>query len=147
MEIECIRIGYTPTSTEGILLIDGVFECFTLEDHAIDWSREKKVAGKTAIPPGRYPVTIDMSTRFGKRMLHILNVPQFDGIRAHAGNKSVNTEGCPLLGDDRTTWSDDWIGESKKAVDRVFEKVEKALERGERVWWRVIEPQKVARAA
>ena len=38
--------------TKGLLFIDGLFECHTLEDT----ERSKKMHGQTAIPVGRYEV-------------------------------------------------------------------------------------------
>jgi hypothetical protein len=57
-------------------------------------------------------------------MPHILNVPNFTGVRIHAGNTSAHTDGCILLG---TTWSGkDFIGNSRTAYKKFFDKLKKA---------------------
>ena len=57
-----------------------------------------KIAGKTAIPAGTYLVKKTMSPRFKKVLPEILNVPNYTGVRIHAGNTAADTEGCLLLG-------------------------------------------------
>lgn len=125
------RDGGGPTFTNGRLYVNQVFECFTLED--TDRHLEKggaKIPGKTAIPRGTYKVTIDFSNRFQKRMMRVLNVPQFEGIRIHAGNDSEDTDGCLLLGKVRGEGS---VLNSRVAVDALFAKVEAAINGGESV--------------
>lgn len=78
----------------GELTIDGVHQCFTLEDKV----REKKIFGKTAIPPGRYEVTVSFSNHFQKKLPLLMNVPNFEGVRIHSGNTAKDTEGCILVG-------------------------------------------------
>lgn len=87
---------------------------------------------ETAIPRGRYEVVIDYSNRFQRLMPHILNVPQFDGVRIHWGNYPVDTEGCPLIGlaYDAPSHS---ILQSKLAFGQFFPKLDAALAEG-RVW-------------
>lgn len=106
--------------TIGELFIDGMFECFTLED--IVRPVGQKVAGETAIPTGSYRIVTDWSPRFKKHMLHILDVPGFEGVRIHAGNRAPDTEGCLLVGDtiDLTAGS---IGSSRIAYERLFRKM------------------------
>lgn len=110
-------------STIGELSIDGVYECFTLED--VVRPAGVKIPGKTAIPAGTYKVVVDMSTRFKKLMPHVLDVPGFEGIRIHAGNKAEDTEGCPLVG---RTKGKDFVGESKLAFEAFFPKLQAAGE-------------------
>lgn len=120
------REGQGVTCTHGRLYINGLFQCYTLED--VDRFLESggaKVKGQTAIPRGTYKVTIDWSTRFQKQMIHVLDVPQFAGIRIHAGNTSADTEGCILLGKVR---GDEAIYDSRSAVDAVYAKVRAAIE-------------------
>jgi hypothetical protein len=122
MLIEVKRFEFKPTYTIGKLYINGKYECYTLEDAV----RDKKVQDVTAIPTGTYKLIIDASARFRKDMPHILNVPNFTGVRIHAGNTSKDTEGCILLG---TTWSGgDFIAQSKLAFDKFFTKLKTAKE-------------------
>jgi len=122
MELKIIRKEFTENSTIGELYIDSSFYCFTLEDMI----REPgvKIAGKTAIPEGRYRVIIDQSNRFRRAMPHILDVPMFEGIRIHAGNTAASTAGCPLLGFQK---GKDWIGESRLAFNQFFDKLYMSL--------------------
>lgn len=122
MELLLKRIHKTNNSTIGELSINGKFECYTLEDV----ERVEKVHGKTAIPKGRYQVVITMSNRFKVELPLLLNVPNFDGIRIHAGNKANDTEGCLLLG---TTRSVDFIGNSKLAMSKFLPKLKEALKK------------------
>lgn len=85
--------------TIGKFIIPGVINCFSLEDE--DRFLETggfKFPGKTAIPRGRFRVTIDWSERSSRLAIHILDVPQFEGIRIEAGNKPEDTAGCVLVG-------------------------------------------------
>jgi heme-degrading monooxygenase HmoA len=128
MELLLKRKWFTDKSTTGELYVDGEKECFTLEDVVREG---EKVYGVTAIPYGRYQVTMTMSPRFKKIMPLLNNVEGFDGVRIHKGNKAEDTEGCILVGTWRTR---DWINNSKKAYDDLFEKLEKADDKGEKIW-------------
>ena len=121
MLIEVKRFEFKDTYTVGKMYLDGQYECYTLEDVVRTGA---KVNGQTAIPTGEYKVIIDASVRFKQDMPHILNVPNFTGVRIHAGNTSANTDGCILLG---TTWSGgDFIGNSKLAYKKFFDKLKQA---------------------
>lgn len=113
-------------TTLGSLYVNGVWECWTLEDEL----RQVKIPGETAIEQGRYKVVLDQSTRFKRIMPHILNVPNFDGIRIHSGNTSADTEGCLLVGRQRVKGS---IVESKLAFDSLFQKMQ-ALDVNQTIW-------------
>jgi len=119
MEIKIKRLHRTEHSTIGELSIDGVFECFTLEDK----EREIKIKGETAISKGNYKVIINRSNRFKRLLPLLLNVPNFEGIRIHSGNTNHDTEGCILVG---LTRSQDFIGQSRKAFNKLFKKMQKA---------------------
>ena len=81
--------------TIGKLYIDGTYFCDTMEDTV---RTGEKIAGKTAIPAGTYKVKMTWSPRFKRYLPEILNVPNFSGVRIHAGNSALDTEGCILLG-------------------------------------------------
>ena len=124
MNLRVIREPSTVAATMGILLIDGVFTCWTLEDVV----REVKIPGETAIPAGRYDVRLSLSQRFQKLLPEVLAVPGFTGIRIHAGNTQADTHGCLLVGRVR---ADDRVEESKLALMHVMEQLRRATTAGD----------------
>ncbi|WP_394992990.1 DUF5675 family protein [Emticicia sp.] len=114
-----------PEYTIGKLYIDDIFECFTLEDII----RDMKIKGETAIPYGKYKVIINQSIRFKRALPLLLNVPNFEGIRIHTGNKTADTEGCILVGTMRT--KDGMVLNSKIAFDKLFPKMVLAAKNNE----------------
>lgn len=116
MELTVKRLTRSAESTIGEMYVNGVFECYTLEDA----ERATKIYGKTAIPKGRYEVIINWSQRFGQFMPLLLNVPQFEGIRIHAGNSPSATHGCLLVGKTKAV---DFIGNSKEAYSALMQKL------------------------
>jgi hypothetical protein len=117
LEIKVVRNTFTGKSTIGDLFIDEVFHCHTLEDVV---RSGPKVAGKTAIPAGRYQVVMSHSNRFKKIMPEVLSVVGFTGVRIHKGNTAENTEGCLLVGMQKNT---DWIGNCTPAYDKLAERI------------------------
>jgi|TARA_R110000868_G_scaffold37447_9_gene132451 hypothetical protein len=113
------RLYKTETSTIGELLVDGIFECFTLEDT----ERAIKIKGETAIPKGTYKVIINQSNRFKRLLPLLIGVPNFEGVRIHSGNTNHDTEGCILVGQSRNK---NFIGQSRKAFEKLFKKMQKA---------------------
>jgi hypothetical protein len=122
------RLPSTSKSTTGKLTIDGLAECYTLED--VCRPAGVKVAGKTAIPAGTYQVIIDMSTRFKVLMPLLIGVPGFAGIRIHAGNTDADTDGCILVGKTPAT---DAVYQSRDAYKALFAKIQAGLKVG-KVW-------------
>ena len=96
MELKLKRDLLNESYTLGTLSIDGVHFCYTVED--VVRHEGVKVAGKTAIPYGKYKVILNMSNRFKKIMPLLLNVKNFEGVRIHAGNTALDTEGCIIVG-------------------------------------------------
>ena len=119
MELLLKRLYRTENSTIGELTIDGQFECFTLEDK----ERDVKIKGETAIPRGAYPIIINKSNRFKRLLPLLLDVKNFEGVRIHSGNTNHDTEGCILVGQTRNK---DFIGQSRKAFDKLFKKMQRA---------------------
>lgn len=143
MEILLKRKQQGKESTLGILSVDGIFNCFVLEDAdrglgsrmPLSTIRGLKVFGKTAIPTGRYRIEITYSQRF-KRMLPILiGVPGFSGIRIHAGNWAKDTDGCLLPGNSwRKQIGDYMVTESRNASRDLQNDIAAAIALGEEVW-------------
>ena len=127
MEITLIRQYLSVKSTISKVSVNGVFFGYALEDPV----RAIKEQGKTAIPYGFYPVIINHSERFKRAMPLLLNVPNFQGVRIHAGNTAEDTEGCILVGFDR---GNNVIGKSKAAFDALFERISLALSAGDKVY-------------
>ena len=131
MELKLVRDQLSPTFTHGKLYVNGVFQCYTLED--TDRGLEvggKKIAGKTAIPLGKYPVVVNRSPRFKADMPLLVDVPQFVGIRIHSGNSEKDTEGCILVGEIR---GKDTIASSRPAYAKLFEMLREAYLREEEI--------------
>jgi len=62
MELKLVRKELTDDCTVGELFVNGVFECYTLEDKV----RPVKIKGETAISTGHYEVIVSFSSRFKK---------------------------------------------------------------------------------
>lgn len=121
--------------TPGTLAVNGLFECFTLEDQIRDGP---KVIHETAIPAGTYEVVITRSQRFQRMLPLLLNVPGFEGVRIHAGNISADTSGCVLVGQSR---GHDSILSSALALGHLQPQIATALAKGERVWMEILNPK------
>jgi uncharacterized protein DUF5675 len=138
MTLTLVRIDLSHTRTIGRLLVDGVFECWTLEDAVRPDG--VKIAGETAIPAGHYEVQLTVSGRaaagtlWSPRPDHklplLLRVPMFDGIRMHAGNTALDTLGCILLGQAR---GHDTLERARAALISFLPKLEAGLATGS-VW-------------
>ena len=126
MQLMVNRTWPSAACTIGVLTVDGVNECFTLEDVV----RAEKIKGETAIPAGSYNVTITPSNRFKRDLPLLENVPNFEGVRIHPGNTAADTEGCILVGKSK---GPDAIYESRKAFDTLFAKIKAAIDAGEKV--------------
>jgi hypothetical protein len=130
MEINVRRFEYGTNFTIGRMSVDGVYECFVLEDKVRLGGI--KIAGGTAIPANRYVVVVNHSVHFDKTLPQILDVPGFEGIRIHPGNTDADTEGCLLVGNN---WSGgDCIQQSRAAFDILFPKIQKAFDAKEPIY-------------
>lgn len=142
MELTLNRI--TPPGcprTFGKLLADDEHQlCYTLEDEVRETQgkpvSEWKIRGATAIPSGRYQVTLEDSPKFGPDTITVNDVPGFDYIRMHSGNTEIDTDGCPLLGMEIDPHGI-VPGTTRPAVKLVKYVVRQAIDRGEQVWLQV----------
>lgn len=136
MVLELFRDKGQPTHNWGELFADGLLLGQTLEDEDryLETGEKEKIHGRTAIPRGRYRVTVTESNRFKRPMPLVHDVPGFSGVRIHGGNTEANTEGCPLLGLRRTR---DGIADCAGVNARLMELLVAAAERDEEVWLEV----------
>lgn len=125
------RVKAVGESTAGELYVNGIFACYSLEDRVRPAG--EKVPGKTAIPAGRYRVIITMSARFKRMLPLLLGVPNFEGVRIHAGNTATDTEGCILVGQ-RIDLGWDRVWESRAALAELQPRIQEALDMGEECW-------------
>jgi len=128
MMIRVLRIDGDAQRTIGLLVVDGVFHGYSLEDAV---RTGPKVPGHTAIPTGRYRVTVTMSQQFKTYLPLLLDVPGFEGIRIHAGNTDADTSGCILVG---TSRSPDAILESRSALLLLQRQIMRTIEAEREVW-------------
>lgn len=132
MRISVERFTSNDRATVGILSVDGVFNCFTLEDPY----RETKMQDETRIPEGTYRVGVRNFGGFNNRytekfgvfhrgMLEILDVDGFTDILIHVGNYAKDTSGCLLVGQGAVCSPNDplKITASVKAYKILYEKV------------------------
>lgn len=138
MELLLQRKSESNEWTQGELSIDGVFECYTLEDQ----SQVKKVMSETRIPAGRYEIKLRTEgghharykTKFPelhKGMFWLQDVPGFQWILIHIGNVDDDSAGCVLVG---RTFKNGKIYSSTIAYKALYRKVIKAFDRNEKVF-------------
>lgn len=139
MEIKVVRLYDTKDATIGVLFVDGVFNCFTLEDEY----RKTKVKHETRVPAGTYDIALRTEggfnhrymARYGKDfhkgMLQVMDVPNFEYILIHTGNTDEHTSGCLLVGN--TCDENGIVGRSREAYTEFYPAVIKAIKKGKKV--------------
>lgn len=130
-----IRHGEKEAHTPGKVYASGLFFCFSCEDE--DRFLEKggvKIKGKTAIPRGVYELVLSFSHRFQKVLPEVLCVKDYSGVRCHGGNEAEDSEGCPLLGQVRTSTG---VAKCADTVQRMIKMIESATDQGRRVFLEV----------
>jgi hypothetical protein len=112
-------------ATLGKLYIDGEYFCHTLEPKYVNPG--VKINGQTAIPASSYIIILNDSAHFNRELPLLLGVNNFTSIRIHAGNRAVDTQGCPLVGFQRGDDGDGpVIWESRKAESELMAKLKQA---------------------
>lgn len=149
MELTINRIAPKETYTIGKLYVDGKYFCDTVEDKVRDLNKdgdlldagECKIASKTAIPYGRYEVTMKVkSPKFSQRAAYswcggylprLINVKHFDGILIHAGNTAQDSAGCIIVGKNKVVGR---VLESMDTLKKLYQVLKTASDRGEKIW-------------
>lgn len=153
MEIRVRRIALKDDYTIGkmeILYPEGWrWVADTLEDAVRDINKdgdlndvgEGKVYGKTAIPYGRYGITMKVqSPKYSQRASYawckgylprLLNVPYFEGILIHSGNYPQDSNGCLLVGENKIKGG---VINSMATLKRLVPILKQASDNGEEIW-------------
>jgi hypothetical protein len=143
VKLQVVRTQFGTDATNGLLFVNGVFECYTLEDQY----QAVKVMHETCIPEGTYDIKFrtvgGFHDKYKKRygndhygMLHLQDVPNFTYILIHAGNTDEHTSGCLIVGEtqqDLDISDDGFVGHSGKAYVKLYNKVAKELLLGKSV--------------
>ena len=143
MKLQVLRTQFGKDATNGMLFINGVFECYTLEDQY----QAVKVMHETCIPEGKYDINFRKTGGFHAKyteryknahygMLHIQDVPNFTYILIHTGNSDEHTSGCLIVGEtqqDLDISKDGFIGSSTVAYKKMYAKVAGQLLQGKKV--------------
>ena len=143
MKLEVLRFADNNDTTMGILLVDGIFECFTIEDQE---QKGAKQMHETRIPNGTYDIKLrdegGYTQKYAKKypdmhkgMLCVHNKPNwkieqngktFQYILIHTGNTDDHTSGC-LLVNDSVSGKTFTGGSSVDAYKDLYPKVAKEL--------------------
>ena len=144
MELLLKRIARRETYTIGHLYVDGAYVCDTIEDkdRGLTQSMSQAVIraikrkGVTAIPTGRYRVTLDVrSPKFSQKkyernygfcdgyLPRLINVPGYEGVLIHIGNTAKDTDGCILVGKNTKVGK---VLESRATFVKLYEMIRKA---------------------
>src|SRR6056300_1468158 len=143
MKLQVVRTQFGKDATNGMLFIDGIFECYTLEDQY----QAVKVMHETCIPEGKYNIEFRKTgvfhAKYSERyknahygMLHIQDVPNFTYILIHSGNTDEHTSGCLIVGEtqqDLDMNESGFIGHSGTAYKKMYTKVAGQLLQGKKV--------------
>jgi len=143
VKLTVVRTQFGTDATNGLLFINGIFECYTLEDQY----QAVKVMHETCIPEGTYDIKFRKTGGFHAKyteryknahygMLHIQDVPNFTYILIHTGNTDEHTSGCLIVGEtqqDLEISKDGFIGSSTVAYKKMYAKVAGQLLQGKNV--------------
>ena len=149
MKILVDRKWKKDTYTIGNLYVNGKIFSNTLEDKdrglkrtdSIATIKSKKVYGETAIPTGKYVVTLNVtSPKYAGitwyknlcqgKMPRVLNVPGFEGILFHPGNTALDTNGCILVGKNTVKGK---VTQSKDYFAKLYKEMKAAVDKGETI--------------
>ena len=161
MELRIRRVALKDTYTIGKLevLENGVYKriCDTLEDKVRDYNKdgdlldagETKVYGQTAIPYGKYEITLDVkSPKFSKYEFYknhcdgylprLLKVPHFEGILIHCaeGNRGAELlQGCIGVGKNTIVGG---LTDCKKTFIKLYDLLLEAKNKKEKIWIEIV---------
>jgi hypothetical protein len=138
MDLLVNRTTRTGNSTIGEFSVNGNFFSYCLEptDRGLTSDMDAgqiaaiKIPDKTCIPTGSYAVTSYYSTKNGRNVPLLNNVPGYQYVEIHQGNFPKDTDGCLLLGVNQGV---DYVGPSDNIVNEFYNQFFAALAAGEDV--------------
>ena len=149
MKLRLERRWPKATYTIGVLFIDGIRYCETLEDRdrglkqsdPLLYIQKRKIAGETAIPKGTYEVQMNVTSpkyagvawyyNFCRgKMPRLKDVPGFDGILIHPGTSALDTKGCILVGKNTKKGK---LTDSRACFMEIYKLMKEAADNGEKI--------------
>lgn len=149
MEITVDRKWKKAGYTIGRVFIDGEFFCNSCEDVDRELAqtmdpviiRNKKIPNQTAIPTGKYKITLDVvSPKYSKyeyymnvcqgKLPRLLDVPGFDGILIHVGTNANHSSGCILVGYNKIKGG---LTDGKEVFKELYDRMLAAKIKGEEI--------------
>ena len=152
MELTLKRVALNNTYTIGKLYIDGTYFCDTIEDKVRDLNKdgdlndigEGKIPSLTAIPYGKYEVTLKVqSPKYSLRSAYnwcngylprLIDVKHFEGILIHAGNTSNDSAGCILVGENKVKGQ---VINSMATLKKLYPILKAASDKNEKIWIKI----------
>lgn len=148
MEILVKRIGRRANSTLSRFYVNGGQREYILEDQdrglqsdmTLDEILKIKVRGQTAIPTGRYRLTMRYSPKYKRWLPYLNDVMGFEYIMIHSGNTIKDTLGCLLPGRSFsvTKAGEYQVNDSRAVANPLIREINDAIERGDEVWCEVV---------
>ena len=154
MNLRVERRWKKDTYTIGVLFVDGVRFCETLEDKdrglkqtdPLSVIKARKVYQETAIPTGVYEVAMNVvspkysaSAWYWKlcqgKVPRLVDVPGWEGVLIHTGNNALQTAGCLLTGRNTKVGQ---LTESKATYEKLYKKMKAAYDRGEKITIQIV---------
>ncbi len=158
MKISHIRSFLGEKYTISHIYVDGKYFCDAIEDKDRGLTSEMteaeirkiKVYAQTAIPYGKYKVTIDIvSPKMSQRAVYnpikgkvprLLDVKGFDGILVHIGTTEKSSAGCVIVGKNTIKGR---VTDSNKVFFSLYALMQKAKAKGESITWEITKKQKI----
>lgn len=142
MLVELKRIYNCENYCISHIYLDGSYLCDAIEDHdrmldddmSLEEIAKAKVYAKTAIPTGKYEITLNVvSAKYSKKAYYmnfckgkvprLLDVKGFSGILIHKGNTEKDSAGCIIVGYNKIKGK---VVDSQRAFEALYRKLEMA---------------------
>ena len=149
MILKLERIAKRDNYTIGRLYVNGKYFADTIEDKdrgisnsdTLERIKEVKVPSYTAIPTGRYQITMDVvSPKFsqksyyknfcGGKLPRLLGVKGFEGILIHKGVNADSSAGCIIVGKNTIVGA---VTNSQYYFEQLYKVLQEANTKGEKI--------------